>query len=224
MSRTERHASSHADAPDLLVSSSSATRLCRAWVARYTRRLPGDLAGERRAEVESDLWEHAADARASGVGPVRHDLDVLRRVVGGMAADLSWRRQSLRVTARADQGGIAMTTARTSIAETGLVVAAAMGMAVGLTLWPLLGTGADASDVVWVLVATALSAALGAGLWLRGRRPVVGTALLVVGALAPSVAWFWLPPVYLLTGVIAVLALLTVPRRRAVEPSAAPAG
>lgn len=200
---------------------SPATRLCRAWVRRYTRRLPGDLAGERRAEVESDLWEHAADARAHGVGSLRHDLAVLRRVVGGMAADLAWRRHNLHALARADQGGITMKTVRSSIAETALVVAAATGMAIGLTLWPLLGTGADAGDVVWVLAATALSAALGAGLWLRGRRPVVGTALVVVGALAPSVAWFWLPPVYLLSVVITVLALLTLPRRRGLEPSPA---
>ncbi len=48
-----------------------------------------------------------------------------------------------------------------------------------------------------------------AGIVLRERRPTVSTVLLVVGSLAPSVAWYWLPPVYLLTIAIAAAALLS---------------
>jgi hypothetical protein len=44
------------------------------------------------------------------------------------------------------------------------------------------------------------------GVLLRGRRPMVST-LIVVGAVAPALAWFWLPPTYLLSLAIVLAAL-----------------
>jgi hypothetical protein len=62
----------------------------------YTRRVPWGLACERRDELMSDLWEHADLAARSGQSRVAHQLAVIRRMLAGMRADLSWRRTTRR--------------------------------------------------------------------------------------------------------------------------------
>ena len=68
-------------------------RVCVGWVWWYTRRLPFEVAAQRRDELLSDLWEHAADAARTGQGDVGHQFDVIGRMVVGVPADLSWRRR-----------------------------------------------------------------------------------------------------------------------------------
>jgi hypothetical protein len=67
-------------------------RLCVGWVIWYTRRVPWEVAAERRDELFSDLWEHAAESARRGEGNLTHQLAVIRRVLAGIPADLSWRR------------------------------------------------------------------------------------------------------------------------------------
>lgn len=73
----------------------------RAWVRLYTAGLEPGLRSERRAEIDSDLWEHrhqpAADLRSSST----LSLAIWGRWAAGIPADLSWRvsqrnRQSQR--------------------------------------------------------------------------------------------------------------------------------
>ena len=45
--------------------------------------------------------------------------------------------------------------------------------------------------------------------------------LLVIGAFAPTAAWFWLPPVYLLTAAVVIIALLTSRNRPGAQPKPA---
>lgn len=60
-----------------------AKRAVDRWVSLYTFALPPDIAAERRKELRSHLWEqHAAGSRG---------LDLIRRAVAGMPADLVWR-------------------------------------------------------------------------------------------------------------------------------------
>jgi hypothetical protein len=75
----------------------------------------------------------------------------------------------------------------------------------------LLRPGIKAAELLWILGSIALAGILAAGLALRllTYRPVASTTLMAVGAFAPSVAWFWFPPVYLLTAVVIITALLT---------------
>ncbi len=62
----------------------------RAWVALYTRRLPGELAASRQELIEADLWDEARAAESlgqtAGLGPQRWG-----RLIRGMPADLAWR-------------------------------------------------------------------------------------------------------------------------------------
>jgi len=66
-------------------------RAAKGWVAIYTRGLPGEVRDARRAELRSDLWEHLQHASGDGHGQLRWSLQVIGRVVRGMADDLWWR-------------------------------------------------------------------------------------------------------------------------------------
>ncbi|MEX0782337.1 MAG: hypothetical protein WD557_06775 [Dehalococcoidia bacterium] len=56
-----------------------------AWVRLYTRGLDARLRSERRAELESDIWEQSHGRRDGAAWAV------LLRCLLGMPADLSWR-------------------------------------------------------------------------------------------------------------------------------------
>ncbi len=66
-------------------------RFARWWVQRYTAGLPDQESVSRRAD--SDLTEHAHYRQLDGWTPEQITQERLRRLVGGMAADLSWRHE-----------------------------------------------------------------------------------------------------------------------------------
>jgi hypothetical protein len=192
-------------------------RVCTAWVRWYTRRLPVHVADERRAEIASDLWEHRRHATDLGHTRTRHELEVIGRSLSGIPADLSWRRRVLRSQTRPGPG-VSMTTSLTA-SRSGvlLTVLAVLGLGLAATTMPFLLAagfydGIDVEGIVWVLVTLVFAVPLLIGL-IRGERGTEpSTALLVIGSPAPSIAWLWLPPVWLLTIAIAVTALVSRPR------------
>lgn len=195
-------------------------QVCRWWVGRYTRACPPDVARPRAEEIESDLWEHCEDAKRRGVSRLGHDVDVFRRVLSGVPADLSWRREVLRSRPRSSSEGVPVMSRTRRFASASTIVVAALATLPALSLWPLLGTGGSGAlsgrEIAWIIGATALGFVLLAGMVLRAREqaPRLGTALLVVGGPAPAMAWFWLPPLYVLSLLVIVLALVTHPRHR----------
>ena len=70
-----------------------AARLTHRWVRVYTAHLDPALRDTRRAELASDLWEHGAEAKRRGLGSLRVNVQILRRLLAGIPADLSWRSQ-----------------------------------------------------------------------------------------------------------------------------------
>jgi hypothetical protein len=70
----------------------------RAWVAFYTRGLPEPLAAERRAVIDSDLWDEGEAAtwlgEMSGLSRQRWS-----RWVRGLPADVGWRIEAQRKVA-----------------------------------------------------------------------------------------------------------------------------
>ncbi|MGB5757930.1 MAG: hypothetical protein WBM50_13520 [Acidimicrobiales bacterium] len=68
-------------------------RFARWWVQRYTAGLPDHESVSRRAEIDSDLAEHAQCRQLDGWAPKQITGERLRRLVRGMAADLSWRHE-----------------------------------------------------------------------------------------------------------------------------------
>jgi hypothetical protein len=68
-----------------------ASRLTYRWVTVYTAHLDPARRDARRAELASDLWEHQDDATRAGLGTFRMNAQILRRLLTGIPADLSWR-------------------------------------------------------------------------------------------------------------------------------------
>ena len=71
--------------------SSIALSLVRGWFHLYTLGLPAEIQHRRRAELESDLWEQQADADRDNDRPELMGMDILSRMMLGIADDLSWR-------------------------------------------------------------------------------------------------------------------------------------
>lgn len=77
---------------ELAASVSRIDRAVLAWGRWYTSDLPDDLAADRIAELESDVYEERAAADgAPGVG-----RSILTRALRGIPADLAWRFSGLR--------------------------------------------------------------------------------------------------------------------------------
>ncbi|HNM79068.1 MAG TPA: hypothetical protein PKI89_11905 [Tepidiformaceae bacterium] len=70
----------------------AANGLVRAWVHGYTLGLPDPARAERRAEIESDLWEHCSALGWSA----RAAVELVLRCLLGMPADLVWRTEQAR--------------------------------------------------------------------------------------------------------------------------------
>lgn len=67
-------------------------RVVEAWARYYTRELSPTVALDRRAELASDLFEHAAAAGTPAA--------ILSRAIRGIPADLAWRHEERRALRR----------------------------------------------------------------------------------------------------------------------------
>ena len=73
------------------------------WVRFYTRDLPAATAQRRVDEIDADLHDHIAHERAHGTGDARIALRIAARMLRGLAADASWRAQTIaRTSTRKD--------------------------------------------------------------------------------------------------------------------------
>jgi hypothetical protein len=74
-----------------------AAELVARWVRLYTRNLPASVAERRAAEIDADLHDHIADARAAGLGNRRIAREIASRMLRGLAADASWRGRQAKL-------------------------------------------------------------------------------------------------------------------------------
>jgi hypothetical protein len=65
------------------------------WVRFYTHDLPAPIAERRTDEIDADLHDHIAHDRAHRIKDRRIVLSIAARMVRGLAADASWRRQTI---------------------------------------------------------------------------------------------------------------------------------
>jgi hypothetical protein len=63
------------------------------WARLYTRRVPEPDAGRRVEELRADLHDHIAHERALGTGERRIAGRIATRMLRGLPADVSWRRE-----------------------------------------------------------------------------------------------------------------------------------
>ena len=204
-----------------------AAALCRSWVNFYTRRLDDESRQRRRAEIESDLYEHAAEAASAGVTSQRLATEILGRVLVGVPADLSWRRATRQPHKRLAFKGTTMSlsphTANRAINILGgIVVAYVWGFVLSGVIYIGVTEGYSA-DLRWLFLAVPFVASLImiAGLRARSTNPRRGLHLIGVALVGPCV-WFWFLPFY---GPLAIATLVitvaNTPRKN--QPSVATA-
>ncbi|HUG13710.1 MAG TPA: hypothetical protein VMM78_01730 [Thermomicrobiales bacterium] len=175
----------------------SASDLTRVWVRYYTRGMPPEVRDTRRAEIESDLWEQAADARDSRASATA--LSVFDRLVGGIPADLSWRRQIrrnhplLRPNARNldYHGGIMTRVAERIVAGLAILLGV---FCLSLALQGLLGLmgGSYIGNVLYGVAALTVAALLLGGLATSRRFIPLGGVALALGALSMVFMLYWM--------------------------------
>ena len=191
--------------------------VARSWTAIYTRGLPPEQAERRRDEIRSDLFEHAACAGATPAQQVH----VLGRVLWGIPADLSWRRAARASRERRLVTGEIMTLRKTT---TTLVAFAAL-----FNIWAgigvLFGSGAeDESDAGgWKYAAPMMLAAalMLYGLRCRDEAPRRSTVLIIIGAAAPMLVFYWMAPIFVpFWLLISGLTIASEPGRRTPAPAA----
>jgi len=76
------------------------------WVWLYTLGSEIGARNDRRAEIESDLWEHRNYAAPEGDGSSVTAVSILGRWVAGIPADLSWRASQIRRSGRTTKESI----------------------------------------------------------------------------------------------------------------------
>ena len=162
----------------------------QAWVGWYTSRLPEAVAAERRALIDSDLWEEAQLAGLTG-GNGALARQRVSRLIRGVPDDVTWRVDQGRASRRAAKGD----TMRISRTET--IVLASVGAIYGafliVSLFWLTQPDPDRWGG-WGPYGLAASLALSvAGLIVAFPRPAVGFALAVAGTLVAVAAmpWAW---------------------------------
>lgn len=93
----------------------------RAWTALYTRGLPSEVRGERREEIDCDLWEHQRLADLQREPATSTAAAILLRLIMGVPADIFWRLEA-GTSARSGKG----TQMNDSWIMRGVLVAAAL--------------------------------------------------------------------------------------------------
>ncbi len=181
----------------------AATDIARLWVDCYTGWVGAEASERRRAEIESDLWEQRADARARNIRPVAVRFSIARRVIAGIPADLLWvHTQRLAARGRPAERKARLMTALRQLAATWWWTLAATTLAV-LYVW--IGAGNLAMPGTPYLEGTiqafTLAALILAGVALQRTTPRLAAALAVAGGLSGIAIW-WSP-------VIQVFALAT---------------
>lgn len=143
----------------------SASRLALAWAGWYTRDLDPAVAGERRDEIASDLWEQAAgqaDRPAAALA-----TSILSRVVRGVPADLAWRWRMPADPGAARQPGAVRAALAIAVVVAGAILA--LGIAALVRAGIGLGRGEALPSVTTVSSVAIGVAGLLAGLALLAR-------------------------------------------------------
>ena len=157
------------------------------WVRFYTRNLPPTIAQRRIDEIDADLHDHIAHERAHGTSDRRIALSIAARMLRGLAADVSWRRQTIAHRSTSKE---AMKTSKTAYRP-----AVRVALATALILLLPLVAMQITDEVDWGLADFAFAGALlgGTGLLLqrlatrnagnayRAAATAIGVAAIVLG-------------------------------------------
>jgi hypothetical protein len=167
----------------------------RWWIRLYTVGLPRGIRDERRAELESDLWEEWCRGVELGLGAVAVARSVWTRWLLGIPDDIAWRIELIRMRSRP----AATSRVRLAGLTAGVVLAVALVLVVVIvnTIQYNEGTqpsGAAASILLFLALAVALTgiATAARGFMVMRSRRAEGVLLVVGGSIVAGLAWYWL--------------------------------
>jgi hypothetical protein len=173
------------------------------WVRTYTRGLDPLLADTRRREIASDVWEQQALGREVGAPPPPVAASVLRRVVAGMPADLTWSHAA-RSVSRARPNTMEqtpMSTLKTMWLPTLAGLLGLFQIAAG-TETLISEPKIDNAIALTVFAGLGVTALIGIGL--RRQRRAVGDGLIMIGVLPSFVIYVW----WLMPALLAALVVI----------------
>ena len=164
------------------------------WSRIYTVGLAEPIGNSRMLEVDSDLWEHAADAMRNGASRRGLAAHMFVRLILGAPADLSWRLSAATDGAyKADRNvpRMKIRAARWRFLGIGaLLTALSLGATASSTLaFPL--TLNELRPFVASIVLLLNGTALAAVIWVVCRRPMSATPLVASAAATFAMLWYW---------------------------------
>jgi len=167
-----------------------AVGIVRTWVALYTLGLPQLLREARRLEIDCDLWEQRQLAELTREPHLATAIQIVVRALLGIFSDVTWRVEAS--SARRSRS----TEMNDSLIIRALLLAAVAAAAFPVVIGVLVATGVNgevstSERLIFGPIQICIGAAIIGGLAISARRPVLGIGLVVAGALAISVMWYW---------------------------------
>ena len=196
---------------------SFATRVVLGWVSLYTRGLPAEARLARRDEIESDLWSQREEARSICRSGLSLAVEILARLILGIAADVSWRLErgqepDKRIERTADK-------ATRFVALTAIV--GGIAWAAGVVDW-MVTAATDPGVKIWempllaalgMIALVALSLSLGGlGYLLLSRLEASVGLIALLGACCGVMTALGSPSLVVFLPVASVVTMLDLPR------------
>jgi hypothetical protein len=160
------------------------------WVSLYTLGSEEGSRQDRRAEIESDLWEHRNHATRKGDGSAAISLAILGRWMAGIPADVSWRFSQLH-----SSGGPTKESTMTHIlgrywwqALAALTAVATIYAGIRQFLTDEVSVGVSTGKIIALVFLAAAGILILLGLAIRRTMPRRGPLMVIVGVLPAAVA------------------------------------
>jgi len=176
------------------------------WVWLYTLGSEETARQNRRAEIESDLWEHRNHAAGKGDGAAVISLSILGRWAAGIPADVSWRASQLRRSA-----GITKESNMTHIAGrywwqalAALTAIATIYAGVRQYFTDEVSAGVSAGKVIALVLLVVAGCLILLGLAVHRTRPRPGSMMVMIGVLPAALVGLF--GIGIIIGLIASLA------------------
>lgn len=180
--------------------------LTRSWCSAYTRGLSDDERAERRAEIESDLWEHQRYERDDGRPRADVGFDILVRFVMGIPADIAWRRSAgLNRRASAPARGPAIGRGRKMATRLFATFSAGLAVVLGVfLLFNAVGIFLEGDYIPYALIQVISGGALIASVPVGARSPRKAAALVAAAAIVFAAVHIWMAVIVLPVALILV--------------------
>lgn len=182
-----------------------AVGMTRSWVALYTSGLPPELRDARRAEIDSDLWEHQRTAELLDQPPGGTALQLLARLLLGLPSDLTWRLEAGNSVQNERSISMNESGAMRSLVAVGIVVALFLVVTgIASIADALVQEDLASGQAAFGAISAIAGAAVAAGLLTSRRNPLLGIGLVAAGAITVAAAWYWMLVITIPIGIVLV--------------------